>query len=46
MVGSNLPNHLGDFKERIKINVLFSWGQCGPCVVCGKGGLEEVLEDF
>jgi hypothetical protein len=21
-------------------------GQCGPCVICGKGGLKEVLGDF
>jgi hypothetical protein len=45
MVGGNLPNHLGDFKEGIRINVIFSWGQYGPCVALwrrirrGFGGL-------
>jgi hypothetical protein len=32
MVGSNPPNHLGDFEEGIRIRALFSRGQCGPCV--------------
>jgi hypothetical protein len=43
MVGSNLSNHLRDFKEGIKIKALFSWGQCGPRVVCGKGGVGGFL---
>jgi len=28
------------------IRALFSKGQCGLCVVCGKGGLKEALGDF
>jgi len=28
------------------IRALFSRGQCGLCVVCTKGRLEEVLGDF
>ncbi len=39
------PNRLGDFLKGIRIRALFSWGRCGPCVVC-EGGLEEVLGDF
>jgi hypothetical protein len=47
VVEGNLPNHLGDFKEEIRIKALFSWGQCEPCVwLCGKGRLKEVLKDF
>ncbi len=38
MVGGNPPNHLGDFQEGIRIRILFSKGQCGPCVwYLGKG---------
>ncbi len=39
-LGADLPNHLRDFYEGIKIRALFSWAQCEPCVVCKKGGLE------
>jgi hypothetical protein len=46
VVGGNPPNHLGNFQEMIRIRVLFSKGQCGPCVICGEEGLEEVLGDF
>jgi hypothetical protein len=45
VVGGNLSNHLGDFQEGIKKRAIFSWGQCGPCVVCERG-IEEVLGNF
>jgi hypothetical protein len=46
MVGDNPSNHLGYFKEWIRIKALFSRGQCGPCVVYGEGGLKEGLGEF
>jgi hypothetical protein len=46
MVGGNLPNHLRDFKEGITIEVLFSWGQCGPCVVLWKRRIIRGFEIF
>jgi hypothetical protein len=33
MVGDNKPNHLRDFLLEIRIKALFSWVQCGHCVV-------------
>jgi hypothetical protein len=31
--------------ESMSLLCLFSRGQCGPCVVCGEEGLEEMEED-
>ncbi len=50
MVGGNLPNHLGYFKEGISIKALFSWGQCGfglwRKIRGGVGGLLKAFDTF
>jgi hypothetical protein len=47
MVRGNLPNHLGNLYEGIRIRALFSWGKCGPCVALWRkrirGGFEGLL---
>jgi hypothetical protein len=35
----NLPNHLGDFYEGIRIRALFSWGHVGLVWFCEEGRL-------
>jgi hypothetical protein len=41
VVVGNSPNHLKDFKEGIRIRVLFFKDQCGPCVCTSGRGIEE-----